>query len=313
MEIVKIAILDSGFDFKTPLSCKIAECKSFCSHNCIDESGHGTSVIRIIDKICPDSELYIYKVLDSNKTGNFLSVKEAINCALSRHVDIINASFGIESELYKHEIHKICNQVFKQNTVIITTSANNSARNYLFEHEKVLKVIGGKGIYEDRLYYKDGIFFVKGMARMIPWLNGHYLLKGGNSFSLPYIIPYIIKAKQSGCMAFDDILDFLKNIADATKDTRIFYDYPIVKKKDIINSYVYEIVKKYMIEKNLLDEKDGISNYIFTPYKIEDILQDLEILFQCQFPCTEFQYPDWCYVENLSHKIYTLIKKMEMI
>lgn len=309
----KIAIIDSGYDFSRPLSCHLVEYKNFCEGIWKDENGHGTSITLIIDNICKDCELYLFKVLDSKKTGSFRSVETAINYALDKNVDMINASFGIELDLYDKEIHTICNRAFHKGVILATTCSNNQSRNYLYENDKVLKVIGGKGICENRLFYKDDVFFVMGMARMIPWLGGHYLLRGGNSFSVPYIFPYILEAKKAGCIVLDDILDFLRNSAEKVSDTRIFYDYPMITKEKIANKHTYKIVKDFISELGFLEKDHSISNHVFEPYKAEDILHGLGSLLQCQLPCMEFQYPDWCYIENLSNKIYKIMSKMKIL
>lgn len=298
---IKIAIIDSGFDFRSQLSSQIGEYKNFCGESQIDECGHGTSIVRIIDSICYNCKLYILKALGADMMGDFYSVQAAIRYAIDKKVDIINASFGIESGLYEQKINKLCIEAYQEGIILATTSSNNNSRNYLYEHEKVLKVVGGKCIRKNRLYYKNSVFFVMGMARMVPWLGGHYVLKGGNSFSLPLIIPYIIRAKRAGCTGLDDVTGFLKSLAETPVDTDGFYNYPIIEKEDIRNLYIYEIVSGYI-------EKKGLAGHVFETYKAEEILHGLERILECKLPCWKFQYPDWCYIENLSNKISTIMQ-----
>ena len=309
---VKIAIIDTGFDFQSKLFSKIIEYKNFSGGVWMDECGHGTSIVRIIDSICENCELYILKALNANSMGDFCSVQAAISYAIDLKVDIINASFGIETAIYEQEINSLCSEAYYEGIILATTRANNRSRNYLYENEKVLKVVRGKCIQKNRLYYKDSVFFVLGMARMIPWLGGHYVLKGGNSFSLPMIIPYVIQAKQDGCMGLDDVTDFLERLAKKTEDTAIFYDYPIVEKDNVKDIHIYKIVSNYIEKKGLLNPCGSIAHTVFELYKTEEILHGLEDMLSCILPCLEFQYPDWCYVENLSNKISRLVQRKSL-
>ena len=63
---MKIAVLDSGFDFSQPLQNKITNI-NFTDETNKDENGHGTCIIKLIDSISSGLELYSIKILD--RTG----------------------------------------------------------------------------------------------------------------------------------------------------------------------------------------------------------------------------------------------------
>lgn len=304
---IKIAVIDSGFDFYHPLVNRIADYKCFCKGFYKDDCGHGTSVVRVIDGKCRDCEFYILKVLDSQVNSDFQCLQAALRYAINKNVDIINASLGVESAQYQKEIDEICIAAYQKNIILANTQSNGGNRNYLFEHNKVLKVVGGKNIREDKLYYKDNVYYVLGMARMIPWLEGHYIIKGGNSFSLPLIIPYVVKALRSGCKGLENVHFFLQKMALQIDDVRAFYEYPVVEKENPIDTSVYNNVRDYLKSHDLIVKGNVISDNVYVLYRIEEILQDLQKIFQCSLPCETFQYPDWCYVENLSNKINQIL------
>lgn len=303
----KIAIIDSGFDFGSLLVNSIVDYKWFYGDTKEDDNGHGTSVVRIIDGLCVNCKFYILKVLDSEGRSDFQSIESAICYAVENKVDIINASFGIESNQYAEEINEICNEVYNRNIILVTTQANDKCKNYLYEHDKVLKVVGGKSIRENLLYYNDGVFFVMGMARMIPWLGKHYVLKGGNSFSLPLIIPYIIEAMYNGCECLNDVYVYLHKCAIKVDEVSSFYDTPIIKKQKISDINTFNTVSDYMVREGLRGKGNSILEKVYKLYTTEKILRDLENVFHCELPYEEFQYPEWSYIENISNKIYEIL------
>ena len=68
----------------------------------------------------------------------------------------------------------------------------------------------------------------------------------------------------------------------------------------------------YIEKKGLLNPCGSIAHTVFELYKTEEILHGLEDMLSCILPCLEFQYPDWCYVENLSNKISRLVQRKSL-
>lgn len=307
-KFAKIAIIDSGFDFKCALNNKIKDYKNFCGGTPIDKYGHGTSIVRIIDRLCPNCEFYIIKGLDDEGKSDFKTVESAIYHAADNNVDIINASFGVEADNYLKEINALYNELHNKNIVLINTRANDQSRNYLFEHHMAIKVVGGKNIKKDKLYYNDGVFYVMGIARMIPWLDNHYVLRGGNSFSLPLIIPYIIEAKKNGCKKADEIQSYLFDKATKVDQASIFYDYPLIERQQVKNKYIYDCIDSYMSNNGWQCNGNNLINILCQNYRAEELLRELESVFCHNLACEEFQYPDLFYIENLSNKIYEILR-----
>jgi hypothetical protein len=96
---VKIGIVDSGTSkkFRNIKKCvnivvKSANSPPKTSENCKDENGHGTICSTIINKIAPEAELYIVKILDNQMKANSLELIQAIRWLICQKVDIINLS-----------------------------------------------------------------------------------------------------------------------------------------------------------------------------------------------------------------------------
>lgn len=114
-EPIKVAVIDTGFDFdstwgehlnkfdsdgyqlKKPKICKEGS-KDFTGTDLKDRHGHGTHVAGIIAKFAEDSNycLIILKFFDPKlgKTDNLRATSEAIKHAIDLKVDIINYSGG---------------------------------------------------------------------------------------------------------------------------------------------------------------------------------------------------------------------------
>jgi hypothetical protein len=67
---VKVAILDTGIDSKSPYWKKIKGYKDFVAveeQEGIDKTGHGTNGVYLIFKVIPEVEVYVARVWDSQK------------------------------------------------------------------------------------------------------------------------------------------------------------------------------------------------------------------------------------------------------
>lgn len=107
---VRISILDSGINYlHEDLNGKVVK-----SYNAIDEgqpisdvAGHGTAIAGIIAAndnrkgiigVFPNVELYDVKVLDDEGKGGVESIVKGIYWSIEENVDIINLSFGLQSD-----------------------------------------------------------------------------------------------------------------------------------------------------------------------------------------------------------------------
>jgi subtilisin family serine protease len=116
---VKVAVIDTGIDQDHPdLDANIASCVNFTSCTwrewwytrctCEDGSGHGTHVAGIIAGenndfgvvgVAPDARIYALKALDSSGSGYLSDVIEALDWAISNHVNLVNMSLATSSDV----------------------------------------------------------------------------------------------------------------------------------------------------------------------------------------------------------------------
>lgn len=104
--IIKVAVIDTGFDFKStwsnttlakPVLCRGLQ-RDFSNTSLNDVHGHGTHIAGIIAQYAKDANycLSILKVFDKPDGGNDVLASEinALKFAIESEVDIINISMG---------------------------------------------------------------------------------------------------------------------------------------------------------------------------------------------------------------------------
>lgn len=109
---MKIFILDTGCNLDLP---NIVEKRNFTNSNRFDVSdniGHGTFITKVINDICPNAELYIFKVMDIRK-GDFRYSERALEYIVqNRWSGIVNCSFGSESvDVHLRDMMKVMNML----------------------------------------------------------------------------------------------------------------------------------------------------------------------------------------------------------
>ncbi len=86
--------------------------------------GHGTHVAGIVAQVAPDVEMLSYRVLDSEGEGRVFAVAAAIFDATDRGADVINLSFGLDSES-KSKMLRDAMKYAKDGDVIVVAAAGN--------------------------------------------------------------------------------------------------------------------------------------------------------------------------------------------
>ncbi|KAH8199002.1 hypothetical protein TruAng_006831 [Truncatella angustata] len=101
---VKIAILDTGINSKSPYRKRIKEYKDYIvtdEKEGIDNTGHGTNGVYLTFKVIPEAEVYVARVWDSQNATLTTPglVAEAIEHAVETWmVDIITLAFGFDED-----------------------------------------------------------------------------------------------------------------------------------------------------------------------------------------------------------------------
>ncbi|KAF5723718.1 hypothetical protein FMUND_1537 [Fusarium mundagurra] len=138
IEPVRIAILDSGLDPKSPFIIEdqnlarpqIQEARSFVHgtepHEILDEIGHGTHALGLLLKVAPCAEIYVAKIargetLDRNTYGD---IAKAIDYAVREwKVDIITMSFGIRE--YDESMSTAISNALNHRTLLFAAASND--------------------------------------------------------------------------------------------------------------------------------------------------------------------------------------------
>jgi len=204
MENIKIAIIDSGINKDHP---KFKEISNLQGYNLLDNSdnfsddgiegsngGHGTGVFSIIiDHLRPNLNCYSFFVIKIFDKRGFTSedyLIKALQYCISNKVDIINLSMGIETNNPSKELKNVCEQVYKNNSILIAAASDNSVATFPAYFENVYGVLGGIlesskdfGVIENSPIELIG----KGNLQRVASLNGTSAFNSGNSLAAAHI------------------------------------------------------------------------------------------------------------------------------
>lgn len=131
---VKVAILDSGI-YKEHEDLKDKVVKEYNAINpeekIIDKYGHGTAIAGIIaasnnDKgivgVNENVELYDVKVLNDDGKGDINHLIDAIEWCIEQNIDIINISFGLQSD--NEDLKRAIYRAYSEGIIIVAASGN---------------------------------------------------------------------------------------------------------------------------------------------------------------------------------------------
>lgn len=243
---VKVGLVDSGLSpHKDIPSSKVVEAKCFMEHDegeecdTLDYAQHGTAVAGMIlgqaelgegaVGIAPEAEIVVAKWTDG-KVGSLLSVIQAIEYCDSLDCDIINLSLGTTKELEDYTLYYelvAMEQAIDAATakgIIVVASAGNFGNIYkdvdFISYPAGFKnVIGVGSVGQGKVHadssQKNSSVFVTAPGKDIFLADGNnengYFVKGGTSFSAPYVAGMLALLKQLNKNAdIDDAKNLLK-------------------------------------------------------------------------------------------------------
>lgn len=243
---VKVAILDSGVnknheDLKGQIIKEINMINPKKSAE--DNFNHGTAIAGIIAAkdnnigikgIASGAKLYSVKILDENGDGTLNNLIKGIDWAIQQKVDIMNLSFGLDTDNPK--LKNIIDKAVKSGIIIVAASGNNYIKNadYPARYENVISV----GSIDENLS-KAKFSSIGKIEFSAPGKNilstdnkGNYSLFNGTSFSAAYITGLIAlyisnynRAKNS-----KDIINSLKENTEHI-GSKNMYGYGILEYK----------------------------------------------------------------------------------
>jgi len=140
---VKIAVLDTGFDFTHPdFTGRVIHRKSFVGRQAKDREGHGTHCAGIAAGsrkgkagvrygVAPGSRLYVGKILDDAGEGSDGLALAGIEWALEKGCQVINMSFGApvqRGEGYSAIFEEVAQTAMANHCLLIAATGNESDR-----------------------------------------------------------------------------------------------------------------------------------------------------------------------------------------
>lgn len=299
---MKIAILDSGYDFSQILQNEIILNLNFTNESNKDENGHGTCIIKLIDSINSNIEFYILKILEKNCTGKLKSLKEALLEVIQCNVDIVNLSLGIETIIEDCELQRILEECLSRGIIIITSESNTGKTNYLSLNNQIVSIQGKL----EHLNTNKNIIYMDNSPRILPWLGSTYILSGANSFLTPFVIKSI-------CELFKDPLFF---DFDVLKKYFMQQDYTLNisqshQRAAVKNAMLMSTIEPQIAKLNLFDNSGALQLANVSPRCITQLVQIIESVIQHPYIYDSIWLYDLIYIENLINKIDTMIHLYE--
>ncbi|MBI3123747.1 MAG: S8 family serine peptidase [Ignavibacteriales bacterium] len=221
---IKIAVIDSGWDYNKFLDDRIVKGISFIddsdgfrlsvNDNITDNLGHGTVCTDIILQIACDAIIYPIKVFNKKLETNIEVLVQAIEYCISIKVEIINLSLGTRLEEALRPLYIVCEKAKNEGIIIVSANSNDDINSYPAMFENVISVrageMKGKFNYE---YYSDEVCecIANGYPTDALTIGGKRIKASGNSYAAPIITGIIALLKHnSDCLDLISVRHQLK-------------------------------------------------------------------------------------------------------
>lgn len=306
-EKLRLAIIDSGYTktyraLKNPIA-EIINLRDDVQEGVDDQYGHGTAITVLTDRFCSEIEFYIIKVLDKLGRCSSRHLLQALELAISKHVDIINLSLGTRDMSIKHEFQELCNKAYEKGIVIVTTCENEVTDCVPFICDKTIKVRANRCIKDSTFFYNKNVFYCKGVEHLLPWKNNTFIYSGSNSFSTPYIVKEIVNLKRKGYNREDILAGLIEKSRQAAVPR-----YLCIEEEEYLDERIYhavEEVTEQILGKNI--DKVRLSLQGMSDEISIQILLELQNKLEKGIYFEDFNYIDFEYVNNISHRLETAI------
>jgi subtilisin len=155
-----------------------------------DLSGHGTACAGIIHSLAPEAEIYSVRVLGRNMRGKAYQFAGGLRWAIDNGMRVINLSLSTSREEYYGLFHRLADDAYFKNAILISAVNNIPAPSYPSLYSSVISVAAHQGQDPYTYYYNPNPpveFGAPGIDIKVAWQNGQYSLVTGNSFAAPVI------------------------------------------------------------------------------------------------------------------------------
>jgi subtilisin family serine protease len=165
-----------------------------------DIFGHGTACAGIIHSLAPEAEIYSVRVLGKDARGRSIQLASGINWAVENGMQVINMSLSTPREDYYALFHKLVDDAYFKNILLVSAVNNIPAPSYPSLYAAVISVAAHEGKDPFSYYYNPAPpveFGAPGIDLKVAWANKGYLISTGNSFAAPHItgLVALIRAK----------------------------------------------------------------------------------------------------------------------
>jgi subtilisin family serine protease len=211
---VRVAVVDSGIEHDHPVlgdsvrGGVVVEYDEQAENNVRiepddpprDVSGHGTACAGIIHAIAPDAELISVRVLGTDMRGRAIQFAAGLDWTVDNGMHVANLSLSTAREEYYGLFHRLADDAYFKNVVLISAVNNLPAPSYPSLYSSVISVAAHEGRDPLLFYYNPAPpveFGAPGIDIRVAWKDKQYLVCTGNSFAAPHIagIVALIRAK----------------------------------------------------------------------------------------------------------------------
>jgi subtilisin family serine protease len=155
-----------------------------------DLSGHGTACAGIIHGLAPEAEIYSVRVLGRDLRGKAFQFAGGLRWAIDNGMRVINLSLSTSREEYYGLFHKLTDDAYFKNVILVSAVNNIPAPSYPSLYSSVVSVAAHPGQDPFVYYYNPSPpveFGAPGIDIEVAWMGGQYSVVTGNSFAAPHI------------------------------------------------------------------------------------------------------------------------------
>ncbi|SYZ72547.1 putative Thermitase [Candidatus Zixiibacteriota bacterium] len=201
---VRVAVIDCGVNYLHPqfltMPGSVVSRWDYIDNDSVamDEpggsaSGHGTFVAGIIELVAPQSDIFVYRVLDTAGMGDGYSIAEAILKAVDDSCRVINLSLGM---IGVHDDLDDAIRYARDNEVLVVAAAGNDSTdsNLIFpfpasrEYCLAVAAVDSINLKADFSNYGDKVdVCAPGTRIYAPFLDTSYAWWDGTSFSTAFV------------------------------------------------------------------------------------------------------------------------------
>ena len=275
----RIAIIDTGFNSDyigknnfSGYTLYVRKGEMFKTSNHVDNIGHGTAVLCILDKIVDNTEIVMikfdYKYCKKNGFDKWLCLAlEYIFC--NEEFDVINISFGFYQCYDVNRLKSICEKLKKKGTIIVAAFDNNGAYSYPSMLDNVIGVCCSCNLHKKQYAFDETkLNILKPIKKWnLPKICGDYSNVYGNSFVTPEVTGQIYNLMQSGIVASDISCELKKN-ANFIFSHKVFKSTTSINKLEICKAITYPFNKEIRV----IARNEEALNYKIVGYYDEPVL-----------------------------------------